>query len=137
MPLRPVDPRTVGNKGPGHRGRVSYPLLKEFMESGELMAAVEQKGMQQSLMSLRATLTYYIKSRDLPVHVFQRDNEMYLARLDKEMLEDGTVVDVTNWKEIRDASNGANSGEFVNEEPKSIMEDLNKQYDENVNAITK
>ena len=107
------------------------------MESGELMAAVEQKGMQQSLMSLRATLTYYIKSRDLPVHVFQRDNEMYLARLDKEMLEDGTVVDVTNWKEIRDASNGANSGEFVNEEPKSIMEDLNKQYDENVNAITK
>lgn len=136
--LRPVDPRTISNRGPGHRGRVSYPLLKEFMESDALVSQVDMEGMQQTMISLRATLSYHIRSKDLPVTVFQRDNILHLARVDKEMLEDGTIVDVPNWRDIRDASKGAESGEHAQDEPEPLdMEELNRKYEEERNAITK
>lgn len=93
MELTPVDPQSLT---PGRTG-ASYKLLKEFMESGELVSAVKQSN--QTLMSLRAIMTYYVKTRDLPIRVFQHDNEIHIARLDKRMDEDGNIVDVPNWRE--------------------------------------
>ena len=98
MQLIPVDPSEIPNFRESHRGRVSYPLLKTFLESNMYLAMIDRTGMQQSLQSLSSCLTSYIRSHDLPVKLFTRMGQIYLARLD--MDEAGNVD--PNWKETRD-----------------------------------
>ena len=77
-----VDPHEVPNFRENHRGRVSYPILKTFLESNMVLAKMDRTGVQQSFQSLYSALTAYIRSHNLPVKIFSRGGEIYLARLD-------------------------------------------------------
>lgn len=98
MRFIPVDPSEINNFRESHRGRVSYPLLKTFLETNMMVAQIDRTGMQQSLQSLSSCLTSYIRNHELPVKLFTRQGQIYLARLD--MDDDGNVN--PNWKEERD-----------------------------------
>ena len=78
----PVEPDEVPNLREGHRGRVSYPIIKSFLETGYEIAKLDRTGMQQSAQSLMACLRYYINAHNMPIKMFQRAGEIYLARTD-------------------------------------------------------
>ena len=77
-----VDPAELPNFREGHRGRVSYPILKSFMETGKVLVMLDRTGIQQSLQSLQSSLTAYIRSHNLPIKLFTRGGQVYLLRLD-------------------------------------------------------
>lgn len=77
-----VDPDEVPNFRDSHRGRVSYPILKSFLETGKPLVQLDRTGMQQSLQSLSSSLGAYIRSHNLPIKLFMRRGEVYLARTD-------------------------------------------------------
>lgn len=77
-----VDPEEVPNFRESRRGRVSYPILKSFLETGMPLAQLDRTGIQQSLQSLNSSLNAYIRSHGLPIKMFTRRGEIYLARTD-------------------------------------------------------
>lgn len=77
-----VDPEDVPNIRESHRGRVSYPILKSFMETGKTLVMLDRTGMQNSLQSLTSCLTSYIRNHELPIKLFMRRGELYLCRMD-------------------------------------------------------
>jgi hypothetical protein len=82
MKLVPVDPKTIEMVRRGRRGRVSYPILKMFLESASPVSKLDRTGITQSMMSLRGSLNSYIQAHGLPVEMWQSDGEIYLARTD-------------------------------------------------------
>lgn len=90
-----VDPNEVENIRFSRRGRVSYPILKGFLETGMFVAKLDLTGMQQSKLALSSSLTAYIRSHNLPIKMFQRGGAFYLMRLDIDA--DGNQVE--NWAE--------------------------------------
>jgi|SRR5882757_8569662 len=85
-----VAPEEIPNFRESHRGRVSYPILKSFLESNKALAQLDRTGMQQGLQSLNSCLNSYIRNHDLPIKMFTRRGEIYLARTDVD--ENGTIV---------------------------------------------
>ncbi|MCK9570572.1 hypothetical protein M0R72_16610 [Candidatus Pacearchaeota archaeon] len=83
-----VSPDDIPNFREPRKGRVSYPILKAFLDSGMVLARMDREGIQRSVTGLSAGLTAYIKSHDLPVKLFVRDGEIHLLRLD--LNDDGT-----------------------------------------------
>jgi hypothetical protein len=77
-----VDPDQIPNFRESHRGRVSYPILKSFLETGKTLVQLDRTGIQQSLQSLNSSLNAYIRNHNLPVKLFTRQGEIYLARTD-------------------------------------------------------
>jgi hypothetical protein len=77
-----VDPEDVHLVRSGRRGRVSYPILKMFLESGMAVGKLDRAGMQQSLMSLNSSLGAYIRNHELPLQMWTSQGEIYLARTD-------------------------------------------------------
>jgi len=77
-----VDPAEINNYVGGRRGRVSYPILKSFMEPGKTLVKLDRTGVQQNLQALTSSLNAYVKSHNLPVKIFQRGGELYLLRTD-------------------------------------------------------
>lgn len=77
-----VDPDDIENVRFTHRGRVSYPILKGFLETGMFIAKLDLTGVQQSRVSLSSSLNAYIRAHNLPVKLFQRMGDFYLMRLD-------------------------------------------------------
>lgn len=120
-----VDPNEIPNFREGHRGRVSYPILKSFLETGMSVAKLDRTGMQQSLQSLNSSLGAYIRNHELPVKLFTRGGEIYLMRLDTG--EDGqptmsaTEAMQGGWKGYH--SKGADRGAKAGQEPKPITSD--------------
>lgn len=94
----PVDPNLVPNNREAHRGRVSYPLLKSFLEGGLPVAQLDRTGLQQGLQSLNSCLNSYIKGHNLPIKLFQRSGEIYAARkdLDQEGKPNPAYNDIAN-----------------------------------------
>jgi hypothetical protein len=90
-----VEPEDVPNFRESHRGRVSYPILKTFLETGYPVAQLDRTGMQQSFQGLYSCLTAYIRSHELPIKLFSRGGQLYLARLD--MDAEGNVIE--DWKQ--------------------------------------
>lgn len=88
MRLVAVNPEDVPNLRDSHRGRVSYPILKSFMESGQVCVMLDRTGIQQSLAGLSSCLTAYIRTHNLPIKMFTRGGQIYLLRLD--LNADGT-----------------------------------------------
>lgn len=86
----PVDPEEIDNTRQGRRGRVSYPILKTFMESGLPVAQLDRTGMQQKLQSLMSGLNYYINAHDYPVSMFIRRGELFFVRTDLD--KDGNPI---------------------------------------------
>lgn len=82
MKLIPVDPNDVPNITTGMRGRVSYPIIKQFLESNSPISQLDRTGMQQSLQGLYSSLNSYAKNHNMPIKIIARNGEIYLCRLD-------------------------------------------------------
>lgn len=125
MKFKEVPLDEIPNMKESHRGRVSYPILKSFLETGYVCASLDRTGMQQSLQSLTSSLGAYIRNHELPIKMFMRKGEIYLMRLDLNV--DGT--ENPNWKEdvkkaleeredIRDITPEEVAGRFQEEKDK-------------------
>lgn len=104
-----VDPNEITDVSMTHRGRVSYPILKGFLETGDYAVMIDRTGMQQSLMSLHSTLRAYTINHEMPIKVFMRKGEIYLMRLDID--KDGNAIE--DWKSKGD-------GPLAGMEPRKI-----------------
>lgn len=93
-----IDATEIDNMRTGRRGRVSYPILKGFLETGFFLAQLDRTGLQQSMQSLSSSLNAYIKSHEMPIKMFQRTGELYLMRLDID--ENG--AEIPNWQGVVD-----------------------------------
>jgi hypothetical protein len=82
MKLVEVDPDEIPYVQEGRRGRISYPILKMFLESGATLVKLDRTGMTQSLQSITTSLATYIRGHGLPVRNFCREGEIYLLRTD-------------------------------------------------------
>ncbi len=92
-----VDPEEIKNIKPGHRGRVSYPILKSFLETNKYVVQLDRTGMQQSFQGLYSCLSSYIRNHEMPVKIFTRARQIYLMRLDLD--EEGN--EIPNWHEAQ------------------------------------
>ncbi len=91
-----IDPNEVSDAIRSHRGRVSYPILKGFLETGFYVVMLDRTGMQQSLQALQSSLRAYTLNHKMPIKVFTRKGEVYLMRLDID--KDGNEIE--NWREM-------------------------------------
>ena len=91
----PVDPKEITRTKQGHRGRVSYPILKGFLETGNYIAQLDRTGMQQSLQTLYTILRQYARNHHMPVKVFSHQGNLMLMRLDID--ENGK--EIPDWEE--------------------------------------
>ena len=136
----PVDPKDVPNFRQSHRGRVSYPILKTFLETGQAVSQLDREGIQQSFQSLYSSLTAYIRSHELPIKLFSREGEIYFARTDIDA--DGNVQPV-NIDQVAAPRGGRVP---VGVAPKQLVEDktipdfdeeIEDRFKEEVGQVTK
>jgi hypothetical protein len=93
-----IDPTEIDNLRQGRRGRVSYPILKGFLETNYFLAKLDRTGVQQSMQSMTSSLGAYIRSHEMPIKLFQRSGDIYLMRLDID--ENGDPIE--DWLEKKD-----------------------------------
>jgi hypothetical protein len=78
-----IDPESVDNARETRRGRVYYPMLKAFMETGFPVGQLNRTQVKgRSPQLLYAGLGHHIKAHDLPIKLIQRRGEILLLRLD-------------------------------------------------------
>ena len=122
-----VDPRDISDMKPTARGRVSYPILKGFLETGMYLAMLDRTGMQQSLQTLQLILRNYAKNHKMPIKVFTRQKQVYLMRLD--INEDGSQNE--DWDpEMGDLKNRENATPITAKE-------VSKRFKEEKDKVTK
>ena len=90
-----VDPSEVSTDRLGRRGRVIYPIIKQFLEMNRKLCKMDASEMEREPSSLRAGLHSYITKHRLPIKVFSAAGEMYLMRLDID--NDGEPI--PDWQE--------------------------------------
>ncbi len=120
-----VDPRDIEDGQFSHRGRVSYPILKGFMETKTFMVMIDRTGMQQSASGLQSSLGAYAKKHQLPIRVFSRNSQVYLMRLDV----DSQGKEVPNWKDTYEPDTS-------NASPIGVIE-VERRYKEEKDKTTK
>lgn len=122
-----IDPNEVSDAIRSHRGRVSYPILKGFLETGFYVVMLDRTGMQQSLQALQSSLRAYTLNHKMPIKVFTRKGEVYLMRLDID--KDGNEVE--NWREM-------GKGPLADLAPKKITADeVAARFEEEKGQTTK
>ena len=122
-----IDPNEVSDAIRTHRGRVSYPILKGFLETGFFVVMLDRTGMQQSLQALQSSLRAYTLNHKMPVKVFTRKGEVYLMRLDID--KDGNEIE--NWREM-------GKGPLADLEPKKITpNEVAARFEEEKGQTTK
>ena len=127
-----VDPNDVPNFREGRRGRVSYPILKSFMETNKHLAMLDRTGIQQSLQSLSSCLTAYIRNHELPIKMFTRSGQIYLMRLDFD--EDGNLIE--NWNQEQ-ATEGRKGIDRNMEAVPLDASEVSRRFEEEKGAVTK
>jgi len=76
-PITDEERELLEKRGRGMRGRISYPIIKMFMESGLDVARIEPSE-GQTITSLMASLKHYIQAHNMPLEVLKRRNSVYL-----------------------------------------------------------
>lgn len=137
MKFLDVDPSMIPNIRESHRGRVSYPLIKTFMELNAPIKQLDRTGMQQSLQGLTSCLTAYIRNHKLPVSIFTRGGELYFVRED--LLDDGSpdpdYVAPAGGKDFRTAA--AELHAQADDIPAIDKAEVSKRYKEERGQTTK
>lgn len=110
-----VDPRDIPFNREGRRGRVSYPILKSFLETNKVCVKLDRTGVQQSFQALYSMLRAYVMSHQLPIKIFSSGGEIYLMRIDM----DAEGNPVANWREQL-ASTDGNAGMLADVPAKPI-----------------
>ena len=89
-----IDPANIPTERLGRRGRVSYPLLKSFLESQMRCAKLDLAGLDKNVNYLRSVLYSYVRSHNLPIKIFSASGDLHLMRLD---MDDAGNID-PDWK---------------------------------------
>lgn len=97
----------IENSADSRRGRVSYPIIKGFMETGYQVAEVDLTESGRKPMTLQVLLKSFIDTHQLPVKVLLRRGRLFLMRLDID--EQGK--EIPNWKELLEEEKRATVGE--------------------------
>ncbi len=77
-----IDPKDIDTQRLGRRGRVSYPIIKAFMERNTKLSKLDLTGLNKNPTYLRSVLGAYIKTHELPIRVFSAAGDLHLMRLD-------------------------------------------------------
>lgn len=77
-----VNPDEIPNVRYGRRGRISYPIVKGFLETGLPVAKLDRTKMNYKIQNLQSTLNAYIRTHELPIKLVVRSGEIYLIRTD-------------------------------------------------------
>lgn len=93
-----VDPNELDMVREGRKGRMCYPIVKTFLDSGKVLVKLDISETGKTFNSLYTSLNGYCNNHDVPVKVFSKNQEIYLMRLDRD--KDGN--EIANWKEIKD-----------------------------------
>ena len=99
----PVDPSSIADDRLGRRGRISYPLLKSFMEANIKCAKIDMTGLQKNQQYLRSVLSAYVKSHNLPITLFAAQGDLHMMRLDL----DNQNNKIPDWEEQMQTTEGA------------------------------
>ncbi len=79
-----LDPEEVNevmnHDSSSRRGRVSYPILKGFLESGMDVAKLNREGLGHPAMHYQTLLKMYIEGHNMPVKLRLLNGELYLIR---------------------------------------------------------
>lgn len=126
-----IDPADIDTTRNVRRGRVSYPIIKGFMERNSKVSMLDLTGLNKNPTYLRSVLGSYIKTHNLPIRVFAADGKLHLMRLDLD--NDGNKVP---WEPEMRATEGG--GMFKDEVPKAInAEEVAARFDEEKGQTTK
>lgn len=129
-----VDPKDIPTNREGRRGRVSYPLLKQFLESGIRCAKLDLTGLDKNVNYLRSILYSYIRSHGLPVKLFSAAGDLHFLRLD---MDDKGNVD-PNWKPEQEVASEGSAGHLRSMEPLEITSvEVQRRFNEEKGAALK
>jgi hypothetical protein len=110
MPVVTFHERTVEDlegQREGSRGRVSYPIVKGFMETGYRIAEVDLGEIKRKPFQLQQLLKSYIDTHDMPIKVAIRKNRLFMIRLDI----DDAGNPIPDWQERLAAERRATVGD--------------------------
>lgn len=92
-----INPAEIDTSRSGRRGRVSYPIIKAFMELNKKVVKIDPESIKgKNPQYLRSVLTSYINGHDLPIKLFAAGGDLHLMRLD--LNNDGTINE--DWKKV-------------------------------------
>lgn len=100
----PVEPEEIPNVAQGARGKLSYPIIKSFMEANIPLAKLDKATVpgKRTNQSLVMTLSSYVRTHDHPIKIFQRNGDIYFLRLDlnpdgskRDPETQGDIIDLT------------------------------------------
>lgn len=123
----PIDPKDIDTSRSGRRGRVSYPIIKGFMEQNVKVVKIDPDSLgDKNPQYLRSVLTTYINNHNMPIKIFQAGGDLHLMRLD--LNNDGTPIEGYNPEER--ATEGA-AGHERNMEPTPLdAAEVAKRFEE-------
>jgi len=89
-----VDPEMLDQveRGWQRRGRVSWPILKMFLESKKFVVKLDITDTQRKMSSLYSSLNTYVKNLNLPIKVLAIKGDIYLKRTDID--KDGNSIEL-------------------------------------------
>jgi hypothetical protein len=103
-----IDPKDIDTSRSGRRGRVSYPIIKGFMELNRKVVKLDLTGLNKNPQYLYSVLSSYIRNHNMPIKVFSAGGDLHLMRLD--LNNDGTPN--PDWKPEMQTTEGAAGHEF-------------------------
>lgn len=109
-----IDPKDIDTARLGRRGRVSYPIVKAFMERNVKLSKLDISDMKRNAAYFRTTLGAYIKSHDMPIRIFSAGGDIHLMRLDLD--NDNNPIP---WEPGMSVTEGA-AGNLINDAPDRI-----------------
>lgn len=115
-----IDPKDIDTTRLGRRGRVSYPIVKAFMERNVKLSKLDITGLNKNATYFRSTIGAYIKSHDMPIRIFSAGGDIHLMRLDLD--NDNNPIP---WDPGMETTEGA-AGTHKDDKPDKITPDTVK-----------
>jgi hypothetical protein len=110
-----VAPEDVGDKF-DTRGRVSYPLLRDFLATGMYSASPDLAGYDQKIERIASSCINYCRVHQLPVKVLQKGGRLVFYRLD--YTPEGAPI--PGWLEKRQRQREARVGGDIDIKPIAV-----------------
>ncbi len=77
-----IDPKDIDTTRLGRRGRVSYPIIKAFMERQSKVSKLDLSDLDKNPAYVRSVLSAYVKSHNMPIQIFSAGGDLHMMRLD-------------------------------------------------------
>jgi len=105
-----VKPEDIDIARLGRRGRISYPLVKGFLEANMKCAKIDLEGLDKKPEYLRSVLTSYCKNHNIPIKLFSVQGDLHMMRLDID--NDGNPI--PDWEEANSKGTEGSAGALRN-----------------------